>query len=248
MSEPVFFFDLGGVLIENRGFEVLAGLGEDLHDGPELRERWLRSEAVAAFERGLIDPGTFAHRAIREFGLSVSPEAFTSLFCAWVKDFYPGARELVARLKRGHRVGCLSNCNALHWREDWASLFHFPLFSHHLGCVKPDPEAFLAMARAAGVAPERIIYFDDAPRTWRPPAPWASRPTWPTASALWSGSSMNTDGLPDAAPHSIGKASTPSSSRRPRQDHQGRHGCSAFPGALGASLVVLVVRHLSFPM
>jgi putative hydrolase of the HAD superfamily len=161
MSGTVLFFDLGGVLVENRGYDALRDLGLGTTDGQAIRTRWLRSPAVAAFERGRIPSGEFADRVIAEFGLAMPPERFLAAFRTWVKDFYPGARDLVARLRRRHRVGCLSNCNDLHWREEWADLFDFPLASHRIGLVKPDPAAFLKMAETSGRPPGAIVFFDD---------------------------------------------------------------------------------------
>ncbi len=162
MSEIVFFFDLGGVLIENVGFEALKKMGDLEGCGQEMRGRWLRSPSVAAFERGELGAIDFAQGVISEFGLPMEPAAFIRLFRAWVKDFYPGARELVQRLKRRHKVGCLSNCNELHWRDEWAECFDFPLASHLTGQVKPDPPAFMEMSAASGMPLDRIIYFDDS--------------------------------------------------------------------------------------
>lgn len=162
MPEVAFFFDLGGVLIENRGFEALKALGGVDVGSQEIRTRWLRSETVAAYERGQLATHTFTEQVIAEFNLPMTPEAFAGVFQSWVKDFYPGARDLVTRLRTRYRIGCLSNCNELHWRSEWDDLFDFPLASHLMGIVKPDPAAFLRMEQVCGLPLAQILYFDDS--------------------------------------------------------------------------------------
>lgn len=162
MKPDVLFFDLGGVLIETCGYQrlrdtALAGAGPQ-----EIRTRWLQSPAVAAFERGAIAPRAFAEQVLAEFRLALPPERFLEEFRGWVKDFYPGARELVARLRTRYRVGCLSNCNELHWQEAWAGHFDYPLASHRIGVVKPDPAAFLKMGEVSGKEMAEIVFFDDS--------------------------------------------------------------------------------------
>jgi putative hydrolase of the HAD superfamily len=162
LKHHVLFFDLGGVLIETCGYEQLRKRDLAAASGQDLRTRWLLSPAVAAFERGAIPARTFAEQVTAEFGLALPPDRFLEAFRGWVKDFYPGARELVARLRKRYRVGCLSNCNELHWQEAWAGHFDYPLASHRIGVVKPDPAAFLKMGEVSGCPMEAIYFFDDS--------------------------------------------------------------------------------------
>ena len=162
MDEVAFFFDLGGVLIENSGFHALRELSDFDGDDQEIRTRWLRSCAVSSYERGQLPTEQFARRVIEEFALPLSPDAFVAVFRSWVKGFYPGAQELVTRLRARYQVGCLSNCNELHWRSEWCDFFDFTLSSHLTGIVKPDAAAFSLMGEVSGLPLDRIIYFDDS--------------------------------------------------------------------------------------
>jgi len=84
---------------------------------------------------------------------------------------YPGSEALIAEIESaGVRTGCLSNTNVPHW-EDLALNGRFPaihrlqskMASHLVGLNKPDPAIFRLYAETFGVAPERIVFFDDHP-------------------------------------------------------------------------------------
>jgi HAD superfamily hydrolase (TIGR01509 family) len=77
------------------------------------------------------------------------------------------ARRLAARLP----VGMLTNNGFLLKRHIGEVFPAVPaifganaVFSAELGCAKPDPEAFRRLARRLGVAPERLLFFDDGAR------------------------------------------------------------------------------------
>ncbi|MFC1529488.1 HAD-IA family hydrolase [Gemmatimonadota bacterium] len=159
----MILFDLGGVLIDT-DFDRLAVLFPEL-DPVILRTRWLDSPSVRQFELGLIEPTEFASRFIREWALTISPDAFIELFTSWPDGPYPGARELVTLVRQKHRVGCLSNCNILHWERFDAILpwFDQTYSSHLLGAIKPDAAIFHGVASLSGEAPRDIWLLDDSP-------------------------------------------------------------------------------------
>jgi putative hydrolase of the HAD superfamily len=156
-------FDLGGVLVENGGREALTALLPYKLEGVDVRERWLESPAVRLFERGQMASGTFAAAIIEEWRLELQPSEFIASFATWPKDFFPGAKELIAELKQHHRVACLSNSNAIHWERfpEVPTLFHASFPSHQIGCVKPDREAFAHALREMDAQPRDVYFFDD---------------------------------------------------------------------------------------
>lgn len=164
-SIEVVLFDLGGVLIELGGTEVLGRLVGDPSE-EEIWRRWLGCPWVRRFERGHCDSETFARGMVESWELALSPDRFLELFAAWPKGFYPGARELVASLATHTRTACLSNTNALHTRLRWSSegvtrLFDACFFSHEMGLVKPDRAAFEHAVDELGCAAEAILFLDD---------------------------------------------------------------------------------------
>jgi epoxide hydrolase-like predicted phosphatase len=163
----VFLFDLGGVLIENAGFAAFQALhAEPRPSLPELKSRWLGSPSVRLFEVGGSTPESFADAFVAEYPVGLTGAAFLDAFIGWPKDFYPGALDLVDRLRAdGVRVACLSNANALHWGRYAEALdehFDVVLASHLVGVLKPDAACFERALAACDASPEDVVFFDDS--------------------------------------------------------------------------------------
>ncbi len=163
-ASPFLLFDLGGVLVDNAAVERLETLLDDPGDRPQLKARWLHSPAVRGFERGDLSPDQFASGFLAEWRLAMEPTDFLSEFSGWARGFYPGAEDLLRRLRGRYRVGCLSNSNELHWQrfEGFAAYFDVALSSHLLRAVKPDRDCFERALQALGLPAGEIVYFDDA--------------------------------------------------------------------------------------
>ena len=160
----VLLFDLGGVLLESVGFERLRELLPAPLEAAQLKARWLSSPAARDFERGAITPPEFAARLVAEWHLRCTPAQLLGEYRDWVRGFYPGALELLARLRRRYRVACLSNSNALHWDKfgGFAGQFEPALASHLMGTLKPDEACFADAVRACAAPADSIAFFDDA--------------------------------------------------------------------------------------
>ena len=161
----IVLFDLGGVLIELGGMKEMASFsGEDSED--ELWRRWLSCPWVRRFERGLCHSEAFAEGMIESWSMNVSPDEFLKAFAGWPRGLLPGAREMVLSVDRQFRVGCLSNTNPLHAERQWrdfgiADLFTERFFSHEMGVLKPDRDAFEFVVEALDCAPNQIFFLDD---------------------------------------------------------------------------------------
>ena len=148
------------------GLRRLAELaGED--DGPALRDRWISSPWVAAFERGDCDADAFAVGMVQEWGLNLSPTAFIEDFRNWSAGPFPGSLELVRALQGAVQTGCLSNTNPTHWEQHldrWGIVQHLDwrFTSHEMGISKPDPAVFLHVTQTLGTTPDRVLFLDDA--------------------------------------------------------------------------------------
>jgi len=163
----VLLFDLGGVLLEYTGVRDLAPLLPRLLTEAEILDRWSRCKATAEFGVGRITSEEFVARFVRDWGIAMSPTAFAAEFRSWSRDFYPGARELLAALRRRYRVAALSNSNALHWDRNVKDLgldevFDLALSSHQIGRLKPDPDAYREALTRLGVSTSDVLFFDDS--------------------------------------------------------------------------------------
>ncbi|MDG2305337.1 MAG: HAD family phosphatase [Candidatus Binatia bacterium] len=167
MANPyeVVLFDLGGVVIELSGVPIWqswTGAGDEA----EVWERWLRSTAVRRFESGRAGAAEFAREIVAEFGLAIGPDEFVREFTSWPKGVYPGVREMIAEARSRVRVGCLSNCNELHWPRFLHEMRLHDAFdecfsSHELGALKPDREVFDLVVSKLGCVPDRVLFLDD---------------------------------------------------------------------------------------
>jgi glucose-1-phosphatase len=162
----VLLFDVGGVLVELGGVEViLAWLGNRI-TAEELWRRWLQSEVVRGFETGQIDAPTFAAGVIAEFGLAVEPQQFLQSFVGWPTGLYPGTLEMLARIPRRYRRVLLSNSNPLHWPRvldemRLGAAFDTHFVSHLTGRIKPDRGAFEHVLQSLACDPAHVLFFDD---------------------------------------------------------------------------------------
>ncbi|HEY3809255.1 MAG TPA: HAD family phosphatase [Steroidobacteraceae bacterium] len=162
----VLLFDVGGVLVELRGVEIiLAWLGNRL-TAEQLWHRWLQSDAVRGFETGRIDAPQFAAGVIEEFQLDVDPQAFLDSFIGWPTGLFPGTLELLQRIPRRYQRALLSNSNPLHWPRVLDQMHLGPAIEHHFvshltGHIKPDPEAFEHVLQTLGCSAPEVAFFDD---------------------------------------------------------------------------------------
>jgi putative hydrolase of the HAD superfamily len=158
-------FDLGGVLVHNTGPWRLAELTNARGKEDAIASKWLSSPAARAFEVGTLEPTEFARQMISEWHLGLDPEQFLAEFATWPKGLYPGAGELLSRLRADFRLACLSNSNSLHWPRLEALLpsFELRLSSHELGRAKPDAACFASALDRLAISPRKVAFFDDAP-------------------------------------------------------------------------------------
>jgi len=160
MNKPVLVFDIGGVLYENVGFDVLQKLTGK--SPQETRDLWLNCKTVDLFETGRIGPEEFGRSIVKDLHFDLSPQRFLDEFVTWPKGFYQGAQALVAELRKAYTVGCFSNSNILHWRDEFDAMFDFSLASHRIGVAKPKQAAFDYLKRVVGKSSGDIWFFDDS--------------------------------------------------------------------------------------
>ncbi len=164
MQPTVLLFDLGGVLVENVGFERFNALLPSPIPSEELKTQWLASSSVRSFETGKCPPEIFARNVVSDWQLPLSPSAFLEAFTYWPRGLYAGARELIAALRKRYVVACLSNSNAIHWQRfnGFREHFDFSLSSHLLGEVKPDPQCFRRALQECNTTAGEVAFFDDS--------------------------------------------------------------------------------------
>ncbi len=162
----IILFDLGGVVVDFSGLDDIVPLLTSVHAREELTSQWVECDVVRGFETGALSPAEFGDAFVKKWRLDVEPKAFLAAFQTWTRGFYPGARELIERLRTRYRVACLSNSNPLHWEENLhvhqvQPAFDDAMSSHQLGYHKPDRQIYEAALKHLNVAAEKVFFLDD---------------------------------------------------------------------------------------
>ena len=181
MMQPVYVFDLGGVLIHlhvsrcMQAFETLMGeqnmcavLGMD-KDGEGVQAVSVASKQLMAdFERGLISTDSFVTEVLRYCHPGTTREQVIDAWMAMLGELPAERLAFIDEIrKKGHPVYLLSNGNDLHFEYidatyQLASHFDGLFLSQKMHLSKPDPQIFETVQRAIG-NPQEVIFIDDLP-------------------------------------------------------------------------------------
>jgi glucose-1-phosphatase len=169
-SVDALLFDLGGVVIEidfGRVFQAWAAAAHVPHS--RIAERFSLDAAYEAHERGEIGAQEYCTHLRGTLGVALADDILLS---GWNQIFVgaiPGVDALLESLARSFPLYAFSNTNVAHrgfWQARYAKLlqpFSQIFCSCDLGARKPSADAFLEVSRRIGVAPARIVFFDDHP-------------------------------------------------------------------------------------
>ena len=160
-------FDMGRVLVDIDSNLLVEKLfkGLDASDLQELGRKTMAHPAMVKFNTGRMDPQTFHRRMCESYGLELSFEAFTSLWCA-IFVTMKGMRELLEKIPPRITVGLLSDTDPVHWdfirrRWPWIDAIKKPTLSFEVGAMKPQAGIYLAAAENVNVPPEHCLFVDD---------------------------------------------------------------------------------------
>jgi putative hydrolase of the HAD superfamily len=161
-------FDFGGVLIEidfDRVFARWAGLAGV--DAALVKRRFDHGVAYQRHERGEIDAAAYFQSLRGTLGIDLGDADFAE---GWQRVFGPEIAPTVALLpKLAARIPIylFSNTNLTHYRY-WSERYARALqpigrrfISCEMGVRKPERASFEHVARAIGVPPGRMLFFDD---------------------------------------------------------------------------------------
>jgi glucose-1-phosphatase len=213
-------FDLGGVLLNldysatTRALSRLAG-----RDISSLYSQRDQSVVFDRFERGETSSAEFRRELRTLLGASPSDAELDSAWSALILDLPSACLDLVARLRKTHRVFLLSNTNAVHLeaflasyerqhgatRGPWDALFDGVYYSHLVGMRKPEERIFEHLLVSEGLSRTRTLFIDDNPHNVAVARTVGMHALWLDAAHLgvtpeWRASGLvptPLDGLPD---------------------------------------------------
>lgn len=161
-------FDIGNVLFRIDYPAVIAkwseltGLSEQ-----HIAESFKYADEHKAFERGQISEADFAAFVGRSIGYELTLDQFKEGWNALLKEIWPGLPELMSQLAEHYQIVCLSNTNKTHvdaFKRDYTEVLirlQKTFFSHEIGAIKPQKEAFDVVLDYLNVKAEEAIFFDD---------------------------------------------------------------------------------------
>lgn len=161
-------FDLGNVVLRidwQRAFAHWAGSGGG--DAAAIAARFSTDAAYARHERGEMDAAAFFTHLDRTLDLRLPHADIEAGWNAVFAGLVPGIVPLLERAAARLPLYVFSNTNATHaatWRRlhaDTMALFRGIFLSHEIGGRKPEAAAYLRVAAAIGLPPQRILFFDD---------------------------------------------------------------------------------------
>ena len=168
------YFDLGNVLVSFCHDRMITQLAQVAGSTQEHVRRVLTSEDSPrtslqwGLEKGDLDEQDFHDRLAQGVGDTL-PRSDAELAFNDIFDRIDASLELVTRLNSaGHRLGVLSNTNALHWSfltdgriPELNEAFELHVTSFAARAVKPDAEIYRHAAERAAVEPGEIFFTDD---------------------------------------------------------------------------------------
>jgi putative hydrolase of the HAD superfamily len=125
------------------------------------------SAAFHAHERGEISDAAFFEHVRRALDVGLTDAQLEDGWNRLIVGEMPGIRPVLARAQQALPLFAFTNTNAAH-QAYWSARFTEVLApfrriyaSNELGARKPEVAAYRAVAADMGVAPERILFFDD---------------------------------------------------------------------------------------
>jgi FMN phosphatase YigB (HAD superfamily) len=166
-------FDLGRVVIDldqaraQTRWAELAGM--PMSDIACLvSESVVGGEAYCRHERGEISDAQFFAHLRQQLRLTLSDAQFVEGWNSIFVGEIPGIRRVLASVQGLLPLYAFSNTNVAHhayWSRQFSDLlapFRKIYVSHEIGARKPEPAAFRSVVADMGLAPDRVLFFDDS--------------------------------------------------------------------------------------
>lgn len=161
-------FDLGGVLLDVEQPRIFSRL-QSLADVPASAiEQRLKSAPFFRDELMVkeFSPVEIAGHVNEVLRTTLSTDEVVDALNSELGAVISSTADLLPRLQRKVKVGCLSNTNSIHWDKLLQSYSFMRSFdrrfaSQLLGCAKPHREIYERTSELLSAHPRQILFFDD---------------------------------------------------------------------------------------
>jgi len=164
MAIQLVIFDIGGILIDVN-FDNVIYYWAKKSGFPKI-DIDVRNSTYFDFERGKASAHDYHQSIISQFDMNLSFDDFVIGWNSMLVGVKPGIEILLKKLSHT-KLAILSNTNPLHEKEFFKHYRKLMLnfdhlgFSHHLGLLKPEPEAYLVVLKHFGIYPSQTVFIDD---------------------------------------------------------------------------------------
>lgn len=167
-AADALLFDLGRVVIDYDLRRTLKAWAVELGSDPHaLMAKLAQNDTFHRYETGHVTDAEFFATVRTALGLTLTDAQLREGWNAIFSGEMPGIAPLLDRAAKQLPLYALSNTNdshIAHFSEHYAELLvHFrELFlSSRIGMRKPNGETYDFVVKAIGIAPQRIVFFDD---------------------------------------------------------------------------------------
>lgn len=160
-------FDIGNVIIRFDFRKTIAAVQDEMDTAPDLALAKV-ADLTNQLEIGAIEPDEFVERAIQRVGFRGKPDQFRRAFEDIFELNTPMVEFIEEREREGVPLFLLSNTNGIHvpfFTREYPVFagFRGAIYSHEVGCMKPDPEIYRITIEKLGLDPQSTVYIDDLP-------------------------------------------------------------------------------------
>ncbi|MDV3278247.1 MAG: HAD family phosphatase [Nitrososphaerales archaeon] len=169
-TQPLFIFDMGGVVTKWKNNDPLVKFVADRYEVPFGRMKQVMEEGLVEFESGGLSSHDYIATCLRRVGKKMKKGDDAD----WLLTFpiqrlarlRRGTVEIIRLLRhRGYRVYALSNTSPPHVemgrRLGWDTLFDGLFASCEIGAVKPSRRAYQHVLKQVGAPPNQAVFIDD---------------------------------------------------------------------------------------
>lgn len=164
------FFDVGNVLVKYNRQRGIENLADYFATTPALIEDTLfRGQTAIAYEKGMVITREYLEPLLNELGQEKFDGSDINKCNEGVFEEIHSVTSLLSAFKRmGIRIITLSNTNSFHMNyilKEFPFMQQFDdfVFSHEVGCRKPDEEIYEKSLAKAHTDAANCLFFDDLP-------------------------------------------------------------------------------------
>ncbi len=163
-----FLFDIGKVIIHFDFGRTVNAVADRCTSGPPEALLEMVTDLTIQLELGKITPDDFVSQACERIGFTGELSEFRAAF----EDVFELNQPMVEFIEEQSTAGIplflLSNTNGIHvpfFTQRYPVFSHFSaaIYSHEVGCMKPDRKIYEIAIKHLSLSPEETVYIDDMP-------------------------------------------------------------------------------------